>query len=201
MIRELVQRVEQTLNRSLQTHGDFMRLSDALFERTRERVSPTTLRRLWGYGNESVKPSRFTLDTLARFLLFRDYADFCSNAENEVLQSGLCLGGKTEADSLYEGQVLRMSWLPDRCCLIKYLGNGGFRIVEAHNTKLSVGDTFTCHLFINNEPAYLDNLMHNGQGPMRYVAGRKTGVLVEKAEEARCGGGKLAFKNLRTVAS
>lgn len=48
------------LNRKLQTHGDFVALSDILFDRTRERVSPTTLRRLWGYCNEGVKPRRFT---------------------------------------------------------------------------------------------------------------------------------------------
>ena len=113
--------------------------------------------------------------------------DFCSNACNEELQSGLCLGGKIDADYLYEGQLLRMSWLPDRCCLIEHLGHGEFRIVEAVNTKLSIGDTFTCHLFINNEPVYLDNLIHNGQGPMRYVAGRQSGVLVEKAAQIQVG--------------
>ena len=83
--------------------------------------------------------------------------------------------------------VNKESWLPDRCCLIEHLGHGEFRIVEAVNTKLSIGDTFTFHLFINNEPAYLDNLIHNGQGPMRYVAGRQSGVLVEKAAQIQVG--------------
>lgn len=187
MIHSLVLRVEAMLNRKLQTHGDFVALSDILFDRTRERISSTTLRRMWGYCDEGVKPRRFTLDVLSRFVLFRDFDDFCSNACNEELQSGLCLGGKIDADYLYEGQLLRMSWLPDRCCLIEHLGHGEFRIVEAVNTKLSIGDTFTCHLFINNEPVYLDNLIHNGQGPMRYVAGRQSGVLVEKAAQIQVG--------------
>lgn len=175
------------LNRKLQTHGDFVALSDTVFNRTHERLSPTTLRRLWGYCNEGVKPRRFTLDVLSRFVLFRDYSDFCSSSQNESLQSGVCLGGKIESDYLYVGQRLRISWLPDRCCLVEHLGHGHFRIVEAVNTKLSVGDTFTCHLFINNEPAYLDNLIHEGTGPLRYVAGRQSGVLVEKAAQIQVG--------------
>lgn len=187
MIQDLVSRVENMLGRRLSTHGDFIRLSEILFERTHERVSPTTLRRIWGFCNEGVSPRQFTLDVLSRFLLFRDYSDFCSNACNEELQSGLCLGGKIETDCLSEGRLLRMSWLPDRCCLLRHLGNGNFRIVEARNTKLSVGDTFTCHLFIDHEPAYLDNLFHDGQGPMRYVAGRQSGVLVEYAEQIQVG--------------
>lgn len=187
MIHNLVIRVEAMLNRKLQTHGDFVALSNIVFSRTRERISPTTLRRLWGYCNEGVKPRRFTLDVLSRFVLFRDFDDFCSNSQNESLQSGLCLGGKTESDCLYEGQLLRISWLPDRCCLVEHLGKGRFRIVEAVNTKLSAGDTFTCHLFINNEPAYLDDLIHEGKGPLRYVAGRQSGVVVEKAAQIQVG--------------
>ncbi len=74
--------------------------------------------------------------------------------------------------------VNKESWLPNRCCLIEHLGHAEFRIVEALNTKLSIDDTFTCHIFINNEPAYLDNLTHNGQGPRCCVADRQSGVLV-----------------------
>lgn len=175
------------LKHKLQTHSDFVAFSNILFDRTHERISPTTLRRLWGYCNEGVKPRRFTLDVLSRFILFRDFYDFCSNSQNQTVQSGICLGGKIESEHLFEGQLLRMSWLPDRCCVVEHLGHGRFRIVEAVNTKLSVGDTFTCHLFINNEPAYLDHLVHDGKGPLRYVAGRQSGVVVEKATQIQVG--------------
>ncbi len=72
-----------------------------------------------------------------------------------------------------------MSWLPDRNCILEHLGNGMFRVVKAENTKLHAGDTFTCYLFINHEPAYLDNLLPEGKVPMRYVAGKQSGVVLE----------------------
>lgn len=179
MTHTLIARIEKTLNRKLVTKGDFEYLHEQINNRLGESISSTTLRRLWGYSNEGVTPSQFTLDVLARFLLYRDYADFCQNANNDEPQSGLCLGKKVESGLLSIGDRLRMSWQPDRMCLLKHLGEGRFVIEEALNTKLSVGDTFVCHLFINNEPAYLDNLFHKGQGSLRYVAGKTSGVLVE----------------------
>lgn len=183
MTRQLINNIETTLNRHFVCQSDFVRLSTTIQGRTGERLSPSTLRRLWGYSNEEVSPRRFTLDVLSRFLLYRDYDDFCLKYAKGDVESGICLGSKIDTTMLCVGQMLRMSWLPDRCCMLRHLGNGKFSIVEAKNTKLSAGDTFECHLFINHEPAYLDNLMHEGQGPLRYVAGKNGGILVERAEQ------------------
>lgn len=48
-------------------------------------------------------------------------------------------------DDLYEGQILKLSWLPDRTCIIRYLGNGYFKVLSSENTRLSKDDTFECH--------------------------------------------------------
>lgn len=179
MIRILISNIEATIGRDFNKCADFVWLSDFICDRAHERISPTTLRRLWGKSSEMVKPSRFTLDVLSRLLLFSDFDDFCRNVQNAARQSGVCMGEKIETADLSVGQLLRLNWMPDRSCLLKHLGNGQFQVVEVQNTRLSVGDTFTCKLFINNEPAYLDNLFHNGQGPLRYIAGLQSGVMVE----------------------
>jgi len=49
-------------------------------------------------------------------------------------------------------------------------------VMEAEKTKLSVGDTFKCDIFIEGEPLYLNNLVHEGRPPMVYVAGKKGGI-------------------------
>lgn len=176
----IVERIEQMLGCKMTTHRDFIHLSDLILERTRERISGTTLRRVWGITPEGVSPRRYTLDVLARFLLFKDYDDFCRNAHNEEIQSGIVSGERIKSSDLHDGQTLRIIWQPDRSCLVRHQGNGRFVILQAQNTKLSRGDTFTCHLFINHEPLYLDDLMHEGQGPFRYIAGKQTGITVEK---------------------
>ena len=80
------------------------------------------------------------------------------------------------------GQRLIITWRPDRRIVVRHRDNGHFEILEAENTKLRVGDTFRCHLMIQHEPLYLDDVVHLGQPTMAYVAGQKDGVMVEVCE-------------------
>ena len=80
---------------------------------------------------------------------------------------------------LKRGQRLIITWRPDRRIVVKHVGNSQFEIIEAEHTKLSIGDTFRCHLMIQHEPLYLDEVVHQGQPPMVYVAGQKDGVVIE----------------------
>ena len=180
MISLLINKVEKMLKRKFTTRRDFVWLSEQLFCRTGESVSPTTLRRLWGYSQEGVSPRRYTLDVLSRFVLCSDYDDFCRNAADGTPQSGLCLGEKLTPSDLYAGQMIALRWMPNRYCLLRYLGEARFQVVEAENTKLAEGDTFTAHLFISHEPAFFDDLVHQGQRPLRYIAGKQSGVTIER---------------------
>ena len=86
---------------------------------------------------------------------------------------------KIITEDMRRGQRLIITWRPDRKIMVRHMGYSQFEIVEAENTKLSVGDTFRCHLMIQHEPLYLDEVVHQGQPVMVYVAGQKDGVVVE----------------------
>ena len=67
MQEKLKYEVERTTGRQLRVSRDFEELSHLLLSRTRERLSPTTLKRFWGYlSNEKVDTRPHTLDVLAR---------------------------------------------------------------------------------------------------------------------------------------
>ena len=177
----LKREVERMVGRQLTEARDFEQLSHLLLSHTRERLSPTTLKRLWGYlKNEEVQTRPHTLDVLARFVGYKNYEDFCAHSESlDEVQSGIKAEEKITTEGLRRGQRLIITWRPDRRIVVKHIGNGQFEIVEAENTKLSVGDTFRCHLMIQHEPLYLDEVVHQGQPAMVYVAGQKDGVVVE----------------------
>ena len=73
--------VEQTVGYSPRTPKDFDRLSDEIFVRLHQRVSPTTLKRLWGYVASDAVPRQSTLDLLAQFVGCDDYDAFCRQPE------------------------------------------------------------------------------------------------------------------------
>ena len=177
----LKQEVERIFGRQLTEARDFEALSHLLLSHTRERLSPTTLKRFWGYlKNEEVQTRPHTLDVLARFVGYKSYEDFCAKTERLAeVQSGIKAEEKISTENMRRGQRLVITWRPDRRIIVRHMGNSQFEIMEAENTKLNVGDTFRCHLMIQHEPLYLDDVIHMGQPPMVYVAGQKDGVVIE----------------------
>jgi len=180
---KLKQEVERVVGHELREARDFEELSNRLLKGTRERLSPTTLKRLWGYlKNENVQTRPHTFDVLARFVGYRTYEDFCAQADQlDEVQSGIKAEEAISTEGLKRGQRLVITWRPNRRMVVKHTGNCQFEIVEAKNTKLNVGDTFRCHLMIQHEPLYLDQLIHEGMPPTTYVAGQRNGVTVEVA--------------------
>lgn len=182
MKQELLKKeVERVWGCQLKEARDFEQLSQILLSHVRERLSPTTLKRMWGYlKHEEVQTRSHTLDVLSRFVGYRNYEDFCAHTDQlEEVQSGIKVEEKIATERLRPRQRLIITWRPDRRIVVVHKGNGLFEIMEAENTKLNVGDTFRCHLMIQHEPLYLDDVVHQGQPAMVYVAGQRDGVVVE----------------------
>ena len=73
-LRELI---EGVIERKMKTPKDFEFLSECIFEKFHEKISPTTLKRLWGYLSESTTPRNSTLDILSMFVGYDNWKDFC----------------------------------------------------------------------------------------------------------------------------
>ena len=73
-LRELI---EGVVERKMKTPKDFEFLSECIFEKFHERISPTTLKRLWGYLSETTTPRKSTLDILSMFVGYDNWKDFC----------------------------------------------------------------------------------------------------------------------------
>lgn len=73
-LRELT---EEVIERKMKTPKDFEFLSECIFDRFKEKLSPTTLKRLWGYLPESTTPRKSTLNILSMFVGYDNWKDFC----------------------------------------------------------------------------------------------------------------------------
>ena len=73
-LRELI---EGVIERKMKTPKDFEYLSECIFEKFHEKISPTTLKRLWGYLSETTTPRKTTLDILSMFVGYDNWKDFC----------------------------------------------------------------------------------------------------------------------------
>lgn len=174
--QKLLETIEKEVGKKLLTPKDFEWLSEKVEARTKEHLSESTLMRLWGY-RPSVGARQSTLDILSRYLGYADYVTFCQwSAGDKEMQSDEVVGRHLYTEELTVGTRLVLTWYPDRRCVVQLLADGVFTIVEAVNTKLSAGDTFRCDLFIEGEPLYMSQLVHEGRPPMIYVVGKVNGI-------------------------
>lgn len=77
--------LETAAGRRMSVPRDFERLSELVFEKVHQKVSSTTLKRLWGYLKEDTMPRESTLDILAQFVGNTDWQDFVSTHTAEHL--------------------------------------------------------------------------------------------------------------------
>ena len=84
LIQQLRQEIEATVERKMQTPKDFDFLSEHILQVTTQRVSATTLKRIWGYANSGgTMPRQSTLDILAQLIQHDSWADFCQQEKQE----------------------------------------------------------------------------------------------------------------------
>ena len=177
--------VERRLGHGVNSPSEFKRLCQEIERRTDRAISASTLMRVWGYVSSNVKPNVTTLDALATYAGYRDYASLVNGAEEDG--SDEVMTGHLNVDNeLRVRDHVLLRWQPGRECLVRYMGGGQFVVERCERTKLAVGDTFTCHLMIQGHPLYLDNLVHLSMPPRCYVCGQNHGVQyeVQRAEEA-----------------
>lgn len=175
-IKTLCSRVEETAGMKAVKSKDFEHLVIKIYERTGTLISPTTLKRLWGYLKEPTVTRQSTLDVLSQFCGWHSYLNFCSCCTPEV-ESGFLSVKVLNADrDLKKGDVVKLMWNPARLCEAEYLGNSNWRILKSEGTRLLPGDTFRCLVIMSGEPLYLDNVVHGGKPVGVYVCGRRNGI-------------------------
>ena len=181
-IIKLKQMIEDSIPRKIKTPADFTYLSGVIFERCGETISETTLKRIWGYI-EGYDTTRFhTLSILSRFVGYNDWDDFVrenvidpNEQSEEIMQK--CIYTK----NLKPGDKIYYTWNPDRECLVEYLGDNVFKVLESKNSKVIENDTFVTAFFIEGQPLYLDDLTRDGETYAMFVVGKNGGLkVVEK---------------------
>lgn len=170
---------EKTAGRKMRTPRDFDFLAIRVFGSTHSYISPTTLKRFWGYldNGKSYQPRKYTLDLLSAFVGYKDFDSFCiSSSCNERVNSDYIKSPTLYVTSLAKDNIVKLLWSPDRCVRVKYLGDDMFEVVESINSKLQEGDRFCCGCFIDGETLYLTRLVRNGKVLGVYVCGQVGGI-------------------------
>ena len=149
--------------------ADFAELSLRIKIAIGKEISPDTLSRVWGYkkGYSSVRHS--TIRILEDYSRVGSESDFIYHVA-------------VKAEETPVGGRVRIAWLPDRIALLEYKGNYRWEIKEIANSKLHVGDSFSCRVIAQGQPLIVDNLESDGQDIAGYTIGGKNGLTLVENE-------------------
>lgn len=177
--------VEKEFLKIPNVHNDFVELVDSIASKLKEHISETTLERVWSYSNRGYNTvSLHTLNLLCRYIGKRNWQDFCDSlSELGIIDSEMFEGVTIKSNELKIGDRLQIGWLPDRSCVIEYLGENRFIALECENSTMQPGDTFSCLEFMLNHPAFLQNFNQADENSLkskRYVAGKVNGLTTIK---------------------
>ena len=99
-IDRLRKSIEAQVDREMRTPKDFDFLSEKIFEKVHQTVSPTTLKRMWGYLSETATPRLSTLNILSQFIGYDNWEAFCkSESTKEPLEESEEIKGSVEQES------------------------------------------------------------------------------------------------------
>lgn len=180
-VEVLKKRVEEKLGTKMHTPTNFTKLSTTILLETKKYLSQTTLKRLWGYisGAEIVRYS--TLDILSIYLGYKDWDDYLVCLENDGCNTSKEYYNATiESKDLVIGDIVKLTWWPNRIVEVRYNGDNNFEVISSLNSKLCVTDTFKCAFFVNGESLLLDYYIHNGMTPTKYLCGKEGGIKATK---------------------
>ena len=173
--------MEREVKRKIRTPYDFEFLAGVIWERLHENISPTTLKRLWGYIDGADTTRRTTLCLLSQFLGYADWETYLQAlALRSEVESNAFEGEGIRTEELTNGDRIEVTWLPNRRCIFRYEGGLHFCVEVAENSKLQQGDCFNAACFLIGQPMYLDNLLRKGHTPVSYVAGSRNGLVSAK---------------------
>lgn len=174
----LMEAIGKMLGKKVQTSTDYHKLCMDIKFRTGQTIGDTTLKRIFGYVNDSVEPRQHTLDILAQYIGYADWDSFChAITEGSPHESGMVLSRSLLTSSLIKGSVIRLTWQPERVCICQYRGQNMFVVLRSENTRLTQGTTFQCSLIIAGEPLTLDHVCLEGSlDPCVYQVGSVNGV-------------------------
>ena len=169
--------IEQRVGQQLQSPADFQLLIQQIWEKNHAVLSLSTVKRLWGYVESNGAPRLSTLNTLARFLNFTDWHAYLVSLEQRGgIESAMFTGEGIQTSELKKGDLIAVTWQPNRQCSFRYLGDNQFVVEESKNAKLQRGTTFSTARFMISQPMYLDNILLTDGTRTSYVAGKRNGL-------------------------
>ncbi|MBR4801998.1 MAG: hypothetical protein IK041_04225 [Bacteroidales bacterium] len=170
---------ESTFGHKLQYSGDYEALSQSILEKAAGQVSVNTLKRLFGFIGPEVEPRVSTLDLLARYVGFDNWAllqMWMSKEGNSSFKLDSSGCKEVDCKRMEKGTVVEFSYNPGRSVTMICLGDGRFQISASSGSKLRQGDVIKISMLCEGYPLVAESVVRAEKEMGMFVAGKTGGL-------------------------
>jgi hypothetical protein len=167
--------VEQKFGSTIQYPKDCEGLSRDLKIRIKVNVSPSTLKRLFGFVAGIETPRKYTLDAIANYLGFDGWEKVLDYRTNKSNSSFFSVQG-IESKNLKKGTMISFTYEPNRQVKLLYTGNDRFKVLESKNSKLRENDILTFSFMVLGNTFIANNVIRSKKMLGRFNAGKVNGI-------------------------
>jgi hypothetical protein len=177
MIPEFLRiRIEMRFGKPIRYAKDCEALASAVSKYCNQKISATTIMRVFSIMKSKSIPRLYTLDLISQYAGFDSWDAAVNNSDlNEDFHSLQI--NKLAINSLHLNQLIQIKYSPNRLLKIKYLGSMNFETIMVENSKLHVGDILTILCIQHNYPFICENVTRKGKELGKYVGGKEGSVL------------------------
>jgi len=174
----IILKIEEKAGISFASHSerDFQILSRKIEDVTKCHLGINSLKRLVGhidYKNHKFRPG--TLNIIAQYLGYPSWTNMMFDIE-EGSSGFFPIEGELRVQDLQEGQVVEISYLPNRKLQMAYVGNSMMEVLVSVNSHLQVGDLLQISGMLPKFPFIIQNVVRDGKSMGSYTAGRAGGL-------------------------
>lgn len=170
-----VKQIEQKFNKEIRYPSDCEALAGDIYRITKNSISTSTLKRIFGFIEGSKEPRLYTLDVLAKYLGYNNWDNYIENLVN-IDNSDFVVIDQLEIEHIKPNTKIELRYAPESFILLNYEGDFQFTIIESENSKLIKGDHLRIFNVIKNYPLIINSVIRNNINLGSYKAAKISGI-------------------------
>jgi hypothetical protein len=169
--------IEEKTGRKIRYPKDCDALAKEISMTVGNRISASTIKRLFGFNSAGGSPSMYTLDIVSQYLGFIDWDDLQRNLEAEedshFLSDDLTLLRSSEIEA---GTILEIGYAKRRRLELLCLGNNSYQVLHSEKAEIRKNDLLEIFLIWERLPLDISSVSRLGKNLGAFILEKKNGI-------------------------
>jgi len=167
--------LEDKFGQAIRYPKDCDALSTEISATCKQRISASTIKRLYGFIKGIEQPRVYTLDVISNYLGYTSWENLLMslNKQNKPTRETI---EHLVPSQLKKNNVIEIGYEPHRMITLKYLGNNQFKIAHSNDNKLHQEDVIEFQSADLHYPLSINEIKRGEKNVGQYLAGSVSGV-------------------------